>query len=202
VSGTGNVTIVRTPRIIHGIAQKARDELYLGPSGRIAHDPEWLLEKLVRPIKKVELDVCSDADLPSSHACFDVADRILRIRESVLRRARDEDPDALFTVWHELGHIYLHSDPLYFRETPPKHLPIKFRDPEWQADFFAVDFSVDRSKLAIYDTPLKAASYFRVPLIQMQKYFDQLTRDGILTPNPRSALEHYLDRAVQGELDI
>lgn len=204
MSKIGAVAVGKTHREIYEIAQEARDRLTIGREGRLAIDMEWLLEKRARTILEIEIDVREDDDpeVAGAHAAFDPSERIIKIRESVMRRSRVEDPDAIFTICHELGHVFLHSKPHYFRRVLPTHLPAQMCDPEWQADLFAIEFCMDRAMLPRYDSPRSAANYFKVPLREMQIYFAQLRAQGVLVRDTPDRVEHYLARATQGELDV
>jgi Zn-dependent peptidase ImmA (M78 family) len=194
----------KTANEVYEAAQKARRDLFIGPEGRVAFDMEWLLEKRVRPILGVEIDSRSDddTDLAGVHAAYSCADKVIKIRESVIRRSMVEDPDAIFTICHEIGHVCMHSNPQFFRRVLPDHLPKKMCDPEWQANLFAVEFLVDRQMLYRYDNPLTAANYFRVPHGHMREYFAQLRAQGVLARLPKTQFDDQFETATQEGFDF
>jgi Zn-dependent peptidase ImmA (M78 family) len=111
----------------------ARDRLAIGRAGRVPLDMEWLLERRVRPVYGVEPDIRDDNDpeVANVFALYDAGKNTLLIRNSVLLKATHvEDPEAIFTIAHELGHICLHSNPTQFRRELPKKLPAKWCNPE------------------------------------------------------------------------
>ncbi|OOG41499.1 hypothetical protein B0E51_07355 [Rhodanobacter sp. C05] len=167
-------------------------------SGRLTN-LEWLLENRVQLILGVQLDIVDDRDssVAGVHAAYNYAEKVVRIRESVMRKIRIDEPEARFTVCHEIGHICLHSNPDFFRQVLPNHLPKKICDPEWQADFFAVDFQVDRELLKQYDDPIKAAHYFQVPIWEMQLYFAQLKAQGVLASGAMTQADKCYEAAIQ-----
>jgi hypothetical protein len=203
MSNLGVVVTGKTPRELYEEAQRARSALQLDGLFRLAIDMEWLLQNLVCPRYEIELDVHSDSEpiVQGAHAGYDYQNRVLHIRSSVLRQTALEDPEAIFTVCHEIGHVVLHSNPLLYRSHYPEHIPKQLCDPEWQADVFAMEFAVDRSRLERYDTPRSAANYFRVPLRQMQLHFQRLRSEGVIL-NRKFDQEEILWEGVQDKFDF
>jgi hypothetical protein len=205
VSKIGVEVNLRTPTEIFDAAQAVRDKFAIGRDGRIVHSMEWMFTHLVPEHYGVHLDVVDDHDatLRSSHAEFDVRHRVLKVRQGVFLRCDLEEPEAIFTMSHELGHIVLHGDPKYFRRT--RRLNVMSRsyiDPEMQADRFALEFLVDRKMLERYDEPRTAASYFRVPLREMQLFFATLRSEGSLVRNPQTLMDKAFDTAMQVGFDF
>ena len=199
MSRNGEMVAGKTSREIYEAAMAAREKLRLGLEGRLAIGPEWLLEKLVRPIYGVDIDIVEDNALPDSYAAFVPADRVLKIRESVLRKAESEDHDALFTIFHEIGHICLHSDQVFYRHNPSRRAT-KHNDPEWQADRFALEFSVDRQELIDrYQHDLASASnYFRLPQAKLRIFLAELKGEGLIVPtNKELGMEEFQQRAFE-----
>lgn len=205
MSRIGATAVVgKTTSEIFEIAKHARSQLIGAGSGRIVIDLEWLLEKRVRSTYNVEIDYVSDHDksLIDAYAAYNCSERVLRIRESVIRKSKHEDPQAVFTLCHEIGHICMHSNPSYFRRENPRHLPTKICDPEWQADRFAIEFLIDRDKLMnMLDRLESAAAYFRVPYIELQKYVSELRAEGVIENKKINKIESHLE-VLQGDFDF
>jgi Zn-dependent peptidase ImmA (M78 family) len=164
----------------------AREKLSLGLTGRLAISLEWLLEKRVRPVYGVEIDVVDDesAELSDAFAAYLPAERVLRVRESVMRKAELEDHEATFTIFHEIGHICLHSDAVFHRNDPSRRPP-RNNDPEWQADRFAVEFSIDRQELIkkYQDDAVSASNYFKLPHEKVRQYMIELRNENVIVPS-------------------
>lgn len=71
-------------------------------------------------------------------ACTNPSDKCIYISESVYRKACENNPQARFTVAHELGHLLLghEYDAVFARANVNAAIPT-YRDSEWQADTFA-----------------------------------------------------------------
>lgn len=203
MSRIGAEVALRTPREIYEVAQEARRRLFVG-GGRLILDMEYMLEKLVQPQYDVVLDVRDedDPDLAGAHAAYDVKNRVIRVRQSVMIRCMAEDPDAIFTICHELGHVCMHADPVLFRRRARTGRPGKYTDPEWQADRFAMEFAVDRTQLERYGTPASAAVYFRMPEREMRAYFSDLRAEGILSGQPMTQMDKAFEIATQEGFDF
>lgn len=102
-------------------------------------DAEGTLEQLT--LYGVTLDVLADddPDLPRGvEACW-VPDTVtLIVRQSVYKAACAEEPRALFTIAHELGHLALGHRRTFNRDT--RTTCEVFEDSEWQANTFAGAF--------------------------------------------------------------
>jgi Zn-dependent peptidase ImmA (M78 family) len=195
VSRNGDLVVAKTTREIFDAAMRARRELTIGESGRLAVRAEWLLEKRVRPILGVEIDAVPDAEMPEAYAVYLPKNKIMKITESVLRKAELEDPEALFTIYHELGHIYLHSDPVYFRQNKFNRV-VKQNSAEWQADRFAVEFMIDRAELSTrYQNDIAAAAvYFQVPLEKLANYVAELRGEGLIASSGSELVQRHIQQ--------
>jgi hypothetical protein len=196
---------LRTPTEIFNVAQDVRSKFSIGANGRIVHAMEWLFTHMVPEHYGVHLDVVDDHDpaLRNAYAEFDVRHKTLRVRQGVFLRCDLDDPEAIFTMAHELGHIVLHGEQKYFRRT--RRLLVASRsyiDPEMQADRFALEFLVDRKMLERYDEPRTAASYFRVPLSQMKLFFAMLRSEGSLVGNAQTMMDKAFEIATQAGFDF
>lgn len=84
----------------------------------------------------------------------------LAVREDVYEAACYENKRHRFTIAHELGHYFLHSNVSLARCPDNVEIP-KYRDPEWQADVFASAFLIGRH--LIYGMhPKTVSTYFGV----------------------------------------
>lgn len=185
MSNVGVMIQGRTAREIRDAALRTRDLFGIGRSGRLSIPVEWLLANRVEPLLGVSYDPRTDNDpaIAGAYALYSPVDKVILVRESILRTARHaDDPEANFTIAHELGHVILHTDPKYYRRKAPTHLPAGLCDPEVQADRFAMEFLVDREGLVAFRDPVSAAAYFRVPVLKMQIFLQQLRREGVIVP--------------------
>ncbi|RZM74074.1 hypothetical protein C3B51_20180 [Pseudoalteromonas rubra] len=62
------------------------------------------------------------------------------LKQSVYDKACKDDGQSRFTIAHEVGHLFLHDQPLVLakQEKPTEHKV--WEDTEWQADQFAAEF--------------------------------------------------------------
>lgn len=83
-----------------------------------------------------EYDIVPDNELDCEARAFPNSNRIL-IRESVYDGAYYGNPRDLFTIAHEIGHMFLHrEDTISFARSKGKELK-SYENPEWQANTFA-----------------------------------------------------------------
>lgn len=204
MSRIGIVAAGKTGREIYEAALDARQKLLLPAQGRLAISMEWLLEKRVCPSYGIEIDVRddSDPDLTDAFAAYNSQKRILKIRNSVLRKLPIEDPESYFTICHEIGHIHLHSNPDSYRREFPNHLPRKMCDPEWQADRFAREFMADRNQLFDESQKIESkASYFRMPCRELKILMAELKLEGVIAQKSDYRLHTFLN-AQQSDFDF
>jgi len=103
-----------------------------------------LLEVLPKLFPKFYFQVVYDDELPKdTHAHTDVANHVIRIKESVYNGACDGNGRDRMTIAHEIGHyllVSLHGLQLQrdFSKKPMK----AYEDPEWQANCFAGELLV------------------------------------------------------------
>tara|TARA_R110000796_G_scaffold13382_5_gene43216 strand:+ start:8505 stop:8966 length:462 start_codon:yes stop_codon:yes gene_type:complete len=89
------------------------------------------------------MHIVSDEELPNAAAETEPDEQIITIRESVYNAAAEGDREALFTLAHELGHLFMHADqPRSFARGSNSYSLES--DCEWQADKFASEFLVDK----------------------------------------------------------
>jgi hypothetical protein len=102
-------------------------------------DAVRVLEDLAKYGVTVDVVDDNDPELPRGvEACWVPETVTLVIRQSVYEAAYRDEPRALFTIAHELGHLALAHRRTFNRETTR---PFQvFEDSEWQANSFAGEF--------------------------------------------------------------
>lgn len=204
MSKIGSVASGKSLREIIDAAATARSKLTLPVDGRLAVSMDFLLERRVEPILEVQIDIRDDQDDDMSGllAAYSLSDRVLKLRESVVRRCAIDEPEALFTICHEIGHIWLHSDTEYFRRSAPLKLPKKTCDPEWQADMFSAAFMSDLKLFESYGDPLQALLHCRIPKVQALRYIAELESARILVKKQETLADRNFWNATQGDFDF
>ena len=203
----GSAVQARSVEAIREAASEARQRLRLAPDGRITLTDDFietLLCRHIEPAYGVSIDWRDDQDeeLRGALGMYRPEQRVLLLRESVVRQASAGDVDAHFTIFHELGHIHMHSEAQHFRMVPGRALT-KHHDAEWQADQFAIAFAIDRLQLIESygpDNIRRAANYFRVPFLKLQAAVIDMKTRGEFASN-KNGIEQYLD-AIQGDFDF
>lgn len=90
--------------------------------------------------------VVEDDQLPEACAETTPDTKVIKIRQSLYLAACEGDKDCLFTLAHELGHLYMHADqPKTFARGSIRYK--REEDCEWQADQFASELFIDRRLL-------------------------------------------------------
>lgn len=117
----------------------------LGIENSIQVDPLSLLELILPQVfPDFDYEVLPDDIMKGYLGKTEVLSQRIILPEAVYTGAGDhESPNYRwhrFTVMHEIGHFFLHSDvqPILARSNDYKC----YRDPEWQADAFAGEFLV------------------------------------------------------------
>lgn len=83
----------------------------------------------------ITLSVIPDKDwLDLTQGHFDPSTMTISVPEKIYINACDGDWDALFVMFHELGHLFLGHKALMHHAKEP---PTMSEDSEWQADLFA-----------------------------------------------------------------
>lgn len=108
------------------------------------------LEKLV--IYSITVDVVENHGVlpPGVEACWVPEDLTLYLTERVYKAACNNEPRALFTVFHEMGHALLGHRRTLNREIPGLEIK-RFEDSEWQADQFAAEFLMPLDEIVRYN---------------------------------------------------
>ncbi len=87
----------------------------------------------------------SQYDIPGKYACYDPQKNIMTIDERVYLNAFYGSGRDRFTIAHEIGHYYLHSnEAVLARVSNKQKIPI-YQSPEWQANTFASYFMMPRN---------------------------------------------------------
>ncbi len=90
--------------------------------------------------------VVDDGQLPEACAETTPDKKTITLSQSLYLAACEGDRDSLFTLAHELGHLYMHADqPNTFARGSLSYT--REEDCEWQADQFASELLVDRRLL-------------------------------------------------------
>ncbi|WP_454825889.1 ImmA/IrrE family metallo-endopeptidase [Paraburkholderia xenovorans] len=99
----------------------------------------------------ITLDVVPDyGTLPRGvEACWVPETLTLCLTNSVYEAACRNDPRALFTVFHEMGHALLAHRRTLNREIPGREIKT-YEDSEWQANQFAAEFLMPLDEIRRY----------------------------------------------------
>jgi hypothetical protein len=133
---------------------------------RVALDFRWpvplgrFLEQLV--IYSITVDVVENHGVlpPGVEACWVPEDLTLYLTESVYKAACANDPRALFTVFHEMGHALLGHRRTLNREIPGREIKT-YEDSEWQANQFAAEFLMPLDEIVRYSLATEAQLMIR-----------------------------------------
>ena len=103
----------------------------------------------------------------------------IEIREDVMRKAWAGEGRARFTVAHELGHLFLHSNQKLQRA--PSSAIAYFRNSEKQADHFAASLLMPHTMISADDTCETLVMRFGVSSIAAEIRLKYLTKKGLIT---------------------
>ncbi len=114
----------------------------LGISNHVCVDVEQLIDiVLPRAIPQFHYDVREPSYMADKHGEADPADMRISLREDVYDGMVAGNGRDRFTVLHEIGHLFLHQSDRIVLNRQTSHEKLKaYKDPEWQADFFAGEF--------------------------------------------------------------
>lgn len=79
-----------------------------------------------------------EKDLPGQYGNTDHKNKVLKIRTDVYSNALKEDTVALFSIAHEIGHLFLHQEQGYIFSRAMYRFPA-YVSAEWQANYFAAE---------------------------------------------------------------
>jgi len=86
----------------------------------------------------VVYDICDIHELGEDHGLTIPDEGVIKIREDVYEGACNENGRDRFTIFHEIGHLLLHSGISLARSSSNAHKWIE--DSEWQANTYAAEF--------------------------------------------------------------
>ncbi|MDK2779061.1 MAG: ImmA/IrrE family metallo-endopeptidase [Pseudomonadota bacterium] len=119
-------------------------------------------------------------DMPDSLGEVSLKERKILLREDCYLSATDGDKEGLFTVAHELGHFFLHTDCRLHRLLPDMELD-ETRCPEYQADAFACELLIDSDYLirSIHRMTIDELSdRFRIPVNKLNDHLGRMAKNG------------------------
>lgn len=140
----------KTVKEISEIAQGLRDviaDVMAGEVGKFVYKIP-MLEVFEGLYLKGEffMEIVEDEELPEACAETTPDKKVITLRQSLYCAATTGDKDALFTLAHELGHLYMHADqPSTFARGSISYS--REEDCEWQADQFASELLIDKRLL-------------------------------------------------------
>lgn len=97
-----------------------------------------ILELVIIPCFNLNLEIVEKSEMPDKYAEYEPLNKIIRIREDTYENALKGKGRDRFTIVHEIGHIFLHSNKVSMARSSDS-IPI-YCDPEWQANTFAREF--------------------------------------------------------------
>lgn len=92
------------------------------------------------------IEICELSELKDEYALTKPEEKVLKIREDVYVNATKNSPRDLFTIAHEIGHIFFHDVTSIVLARSDYQIQ-KFEDPEWQANTFAAELLVPSNVL-------------------------------------------------------
>ena len=136
-----------------------------------------------------EFHVVEDHELKGREAETWPDRKIIRVTESVYRKACMGDNRARFTIAHELGHLFLHRGiGVRLARVQPNQEIDKCRDSEWQADTFGGEFLMDAALYAGCRSVNAASHLFKVSYTAAKVQGKAYLRDGLI-PSTVSGLD-------------
>lgn len=126
----------RSKLFIRQIANQIREILQVNQSEKI--NIIYLLENVICELLDISLEIVESKEMVDKYAEYNPIDKTIKLREDVYDRAIKGIGRDRFTIAHEIGHIFLHSNNIAMARSDEK-IPI-YCDPEWQANTFAREF--------------------------------------------------------------
>lgn len=107
--------------------------------------------------------------------------KVIRVTETVYRKANMGERRARFTIAHELGHLFLHRGIglRLARVAANQEIPA-YRDSEWQADSFAGEYLMDAKLYAKCESVQEAAELFQVSYMAAKVQGRAYRKDGLI----------------------
>lgn len=107
--------------------------------------------------------VVSPEELKDCYGVTDINDNTIKVREDVYNRAVAGNERDLFTIAHEIGHLFLHSNQKVELARGESSMKI-YESTEWQANTFAAALLMPADKIKSTDTKFTLARRFGVSL--------------------------------------
>jgi len=126
----------RSKLSIRLIVKQIREILQINIDDKV--DVIHLLELVICPNLDISLHIIEKKDMLDKYAEYSPVEQAIKIREDVYDRAIEGIGRDRFTISHEIGHIFLHSNNIAMARSN-ENFPIYY-DPEWQANIFAREF--------------------------------------------------------------
>ena len=105
--------------------------------------------------------VCTEDEMKSNYGTTYLNENAICIREDVYYRAYEGNSRDLFTIAHELGHLFLHSNQNVKLARSSSEVKI-YEDPEWQANTFAAELLMPAKLITKEDSPFSLMKRFGV----------------------------------------
>ena len=102
--------------------------------------------EIVIPELGYTIEICELSELKDEYALTRPKEKVLKIREDVYVNATKNSPRDLFTIAHEIGHVFFHDATSIALARGDCKIQ-KFEDPEWQANTFAAELLVPSNAL-------------------------------------------------------
>lgn len=139
----------------------------------IVHIIDCVIPKI---LPEFTLDIVPDDELGEDHAQT-LPDKLnIKVKESVYEGACKGVGRDLFTLAHELGHLFIHRNVSSYARTNKvrKHKP--FEDSEWQADCFAAEFLMLHGEVMACKSVNEVKNKFGVSYTAAEVRFNKVKR--------------------------
>ncbi len=143
-------------------------------------DLESFLEfELPKKMNDFKLDIMPSSDMGKTHAFAKPDNGYMCVRDDVFEGACNGNGQHRGTVFHELGHIFLHTtNRMRYLRSGGKLKA--YNDPEWQAKAFAGEFLVPAHLVYEDYSARKIAYTFGVSLSSAKYQLQQYIKDGAI----------------------
>lgn len=123
----------RSKNYIRNLTNKIRELLDL--KNDESFDVIHILEFVILDCFDIVLSIVEKHEMPDKYAEYNPIKKELKIREDTYENAINGIGRDRFTIAHEIGHIFLHSNNVSLARSN-EEIPI-YCNPEWQANTFA-----------------------------------------------------------------
>lgn len=131
---------------------------------------ETIYEVLPELLSGFNYQVVSRTELGTDEGRTYPSKKLILIREDVYDGACQGNGRDRFTMAHELGHLFLHSDVQFSRDEKPIKI---YMDSEWQADIFASGFLINETRLKMCLSVEEVSSVFGVSYMAAECRFNK-----------------------------